>query len=166
MSSLQQLLVVALGASAFFAVPVLAAVPGERPGDAKMTCAEIGAEMEPAAKQMMAGMGDYAGALAPLQERATEKQAEFEQRSALAMACLPATIAGAAFTGAGNVCTGASDKAYELRDKAEAPKRKAEDKRILDGLGSSMAGAEATAATLDRPRIDRLMALAEAKQCN
>jgi hypothetical protein len=144
--------------------PVLAAAPGERPGDSAMSCADIGAELQPAAQQMMAGMGNPSAAYAPWEQRAKDAQKEAALRSAIALACLPANIAMGMATGRTD-CTTASDKAYEMRDKALAPKRAAEDKQAMAALEGQVKGAEATMATLDRPRIERLMALAEAKQC-
>lgn len=159
--------------SRFFAIgPILflaaaATGPGVRPGDDKLTCAEIGAELEPAARQMMAGMGDLGAIRAPMEQRAREGRQEIKERTAIAAGCLAANVAGALATAGmlGNACA-ASDKAYEMRDRARAPQRKVEDARMMAGLEQATANMNAQGSTLDRPRIDRLMALAEAKQCN
>lgn len=143
-------------------VSAIAATPGARPGDDAMTCAMIGREMQPGAMAM-------AGATAPERERITkqvgkrakEGQVEFARRSAQAAACLPGVVAT---MGAVNPCD-AVNAAEDAASAAREPRRAKEDKAMMGDIDAMMANMNRSMAGMDMARMQRLMALAEAKNC-
>jgi len=144
-------------------VSAIAATPGERPGDDDMTCAMIGQELQPGAMAMSGAMAPEAGRVTQqVRKRSGEGQAEFARRSATAAGCAVGAIAT---MGVGDPCA-AINAAEDAAAAAQAPRRAAEDQAMMGDINAMMANMGRSLGSLDQERIQRLMALAEAKNCH
>jgi hypothetical protein len=140
----------------------IAATPGARPGDEAMTCAMIAQELQPGAMVMSGAMApEMARVQKQGNKRAKEGQAEFKRRSATAIGCAAGAIAT---MGAVDPCA-AINAAEDANAAAQAPRRAAEDKAMMGDMNAMMANMNRSMAGMDQARIQRLMALAEAKNC-
>ncbi len=136
-------------------------VPGSTPGDDTMTCQQIGAELAPYAQQMSA-------VFAPLAQTNNELLARSQARMAESASQAAAVSAGALATSADP--TGMSSKAYgqaEVAMQRQAWNRAlAEDKPLMDQARTQTNEAIAQAMPMQaNPRIQRLMQLAQRKNC-
>jgi hypothetical protein len=150
-------------AAALWALPALADdVPGAQPGDAAMTCAQIGAELAPYAQQMMP-------AAAALAQSGQEAIARGQRRQAQAMPeAIGLTAAATAShldpTGAATKGVVAAEQAVQQREWNRAL---AEDKPLYDQMNAQTNAVVEQAAPLQaNPRIQRLMQLAQEKNCH
>lgn len=142
----------------------IAATPGARPGDDKMTCAMIGQELQPGAMAMANNTAGERGRISQATgKRAKEGQADLARRTAIATACLAGNIAT---MGAGDAACSAANAAEDATDAARAPRRAAEDRAMMGDIGAMMAKFQGGMAGMDQARMQRLMALAEAKNCS
>jgi hypothetical protein len=130
-----------------------------RPGDAEMTCEQIGAELAPYAMQMRqsfeaSGMGQDAADAQALMDR---QRAQAAQQAAPSMA---ATIVGSVLPGAGAAAM-AAQIAQQQRAAAEAAP-------IRERMMRNSAAFQADMSTTmrDNPRMQRLMQLAEERNCH
>jgi len=137
-------------------------VPGAQPGDAAMTCAQIGAELAPYAQQMTPSVTALAQTGQELNARNEKRMAEAVPEAAALTAA--ATAATADPTGIASRAVGQAEMATQQRiwDKAIA-----EDKPLADKMNGQMNDVVAQAAPLQaNPRIQRLMQLAQEKNCH
>lgn len=152
-----------LCAAALWTLPALADdVPGAQPGDAAMTCEQIGAELAPYAQQMTP-------AATALGQTGQELIARGERRVAEATPALLALTAAA--TAAAADPTGLSTKpliaAHEAMQRREWNRAVAEDKPLVDQMNAQTNAVVEQAAPLQaNPRIQRLMQLAQEKNCH
>ncbi len=150
-------------AAASWMSPVMAdGVPGAMPGDEAMTCAQIGAELAPYAQQMTP-------AATALGQTGQELIARGERRVAEATPALVALTAAA--TAAAADPTGLSTKpliaAHEAMQRREWNRAIAEDKPLVDQMNAQTNAVVEQAAPLQsNPRIQRLMQLAQDKNCH
>jgi hypothetical protein len=153
----------AISAAALWSVAAIAAdEPGAMPGDESMTCEQIAAELAPYAKQM-------AGVFEPLAQTQKEVVARAQAHVAEAMPEAMAATAGALATSADK--TGMASKVYGQAEAAmqaaQWNRALAEDKPLFDKANRQMNAAVAQAAPLQsNPRIQRLMQLAQQKNCH
>ena len=151
-----------LCAAVLWTLPALADdVPGAQPGDAAMTCAQIGAELAPYAQQMTPAMTGLAQSGQEVIARDQKRMAEAMPEAAALTAA--ATAATADPTGLAGRAVGQAEMATQQRiwDKAVA-----EDKPLADKMNGQMNTVVEQAAPLQaNPRIQRLMQLAQEKNC-
>jgi hypothetical protein len=150
-------------AAAFSILPALADdPPGAKPGDDAMTCAQIAAELQPYAQQMM-------GTVAPL----NQSVAEVEARSARRMA--EGTPEAVAVTGAATASTldptGMSSRAVGQAEIALQQRAwnqaMVEDKPLHEKLNAQMNATAAQGMQMQANlRLQRLMQLAQEKGCH
>jgi len=136
--------------------------PGAMPGDDAMTCAQIGAELAPYAQQMTP-------AATALGQTGQELIARGERRVAEATPALVALTAAA--TAAAADPTGLSTKpliaAHEAMQHREWNRAITEDKPLVDQMNAQTNAVVEQAAPLQaNPRIQRLMQLAQDKNCH
>jgi hypothetical protein len=144
-------------------VSAIAATPGARAGDDQMTCEMIGRELEPGAMGMAKATEPEAGRIAQqTKKRSKEGQVEFKRRSATAIGCAAGAIAT---MGAVDPCA-AINAAEDANAAAQAPRRAAEDRAMMGDVNAMMANINRSMAGMDQARIQRLIALAEAKNCH
>jgi len=137
-------------------------IPGAMPGDDAMTCEQIGAELAPYAQQMTP-------AATALGQTGQELIARGERRVAEATPALVALTAAA--TAASADPTGLSTKpliaAHEAMQQREWNRSIAEDKPLVDQMNAQTNAVVEQAAPLQaNPRIQRLMQLAQDKNCH
>jgi hypothetical protein len=137
-------------------------IPGAKPGDDAMTCEQIGAELAPYAQQM-------APSATALGQTGQELIARGERRVAEATPALVALTAAA--TAAAADPTGLSTKpliaAHEAMQQREWNRSIAEDKPLVDQMNAQTNAVVEQAAPLQaNPRIQRLMQLAQDKNCH
>ena len=151
------LLVLALPVSA------TAQVPGARPGDDAMTCEMIGRELAPGAMAVNRAMAPERGRITQqVKKRSKEGQAEFARRSVTAAGCAAGAIAT---MGMADPCS-AINAAEDAAAAAQAPRRAAEDRAMMGDMNAMMSNMNRSLAGMDQPRMQRLVALAQAKNCH
>lgn len=163
--TLSKTMVVATGicAAMFWRPPARADdVPGAMPGDDAMTCEQIGTELAPYAQQMTP-------AATALGQTGQELIARGERRVAEATPALVALTAAA--TAAAADPTGLSTKpliaAQEAMQQREWNRAITEDKPLVDQMNAQTNAVVEQAAPLQaNPRIQRLMQLAQDKNCH
>jgi hypothetical protein len=144
-------------------VSAIAATPGAQPGDDQMTCAMIGRELQPGAMAMSrATAPETARIEKQVTKRSKEGKAEFARRSATAVGCAAGAIAT---MGMADPCA-AINAAEDANAAAQAPRRAAEDRAMMGDINAMMANMNRSMAGMDQARMQRLMALAEAKNCH
>ena len=152
-----------LCAAALWSLPALADdVPGAQPGDAAMTCAQIGAELAPYAQQMTPAVTGLAQSGQEVIARDQKRMAEAMPEAAALTAA--ATASHADPTGIAGRAVGQAEMATQQRiwDKAVA-----EDKPLADKMNGQMNTVVEQAAPLQaNPRIQHLMQLAQEKNCH
>jgi hypothetical protein len=157
-------LVAVLGALALIlALPVTAEeLPGVKPGDDAMTCAQIAAELAPYAQQM-------SGSVNPLVQTQSELVARGQRQVAEAAPAVASFAAAATAThldptGMSSRALGQAEVGYQ---QAQWNKALAEDKPLMDKenqqLNDMMKQAMAMQANA---RLQRLMQLAQQKNCH
>jgi hypothetical protein len=150
-------------AAALFTIPAIADdVPGAKPGDAAMTCDQIGAELAPYAQQMTPTVTGLAQTGQELNARTQKRMAEAMPEAAALTAA--ATAATADPTGIASRAVGQAEMASQqaIWDKAIA-----EDKPLADKMNTQMNAIVDQSAPLQaNPRIQRLMQLAQEKNCH
>ncbi len=140
----------------------IAATPGARLGDDQMTCAMIGQEMQPGAMAMGGAMAPEAGRITQRGNKlAKEGKVEMAKQTALSAGCVASAIAA---MGIADPCA-AVMAAQEAEEKARAPKRAADAAAMTGDINAMMANMNRSMAGMDMVRMERLMALAEAKNC-
>jgi hypothetical protein len=150
-------------AAALWTLPALADdVPGAMPGDDAMTCEQIGAELAPYAQQMTP-------AATALGQTGQELIARGERRVAEATPALVALSAAA--TAAAADPTGLSTKpliaAQEAMQHREWNRAIAEDKPLVDQMNAQTNAVVAQGMSIQSdPRVQRLMQLAQDKNCH
>src|SRR5512135_2206328 len=152
-----------LCAAALWTLPALADdVPGAQPGDAAMTCEQIGAELAPYAQQMTPAVTGLAQTGQELNARNQKRLAEAMPEDAALTAA--ATAAAADPTGTAGSAGGQSEMALQQRIANQALP---EDKPLADKMNPQMNAVVEQAAPLQaNPRIQRLMQLAQDKNCH
>lgn len=152
-----------LCAAALWTLPALADdVPGAQPGDAAMTCEQIGAELAPYAQQMTPAVTGLAQTGQELNARNQKRLAEAMPEAAALTAA--ATAAAADPTGIAGRAVGQSEMALQQRIANQAL---AEDKPLADKMNGQMNTVVEQSAPLQaNPRIQRLMQLAQEKNCH
>lgn len=154
-----------LFASLIVTLPVsaIATTPGARAGDEQMTCEMIGRELQPGAMSMAQATAPEAGRInQQTKKRSEEGQVEFKRRSATAIGCAAGAIAT---MGAVDPCA-AINAAEDANAAAQAPRRAAEDRAMMGDVNAMMANINRSMAGMDQARMQRLIALAEAKNCH
>jgi len=157
-----------LWAAGLFAValwisPVLADdTPGVMPGDGAMTCAQIGAELAPYAQQMMPSVAALSQTQSELTARGQRRVAEATPEAAALTAA--ATASHLDPTGLASRGVGVAEQGMQQREWNRAL---AEDKPLTDKANAQMNTVVEQAAPLQaNPRIQRLMQLAQDKNCH
>jgi len=152
-----------LCAAALWMLPVLADdVPGAMPGDDAMTCAQIGAELAPYAQQMTPTVSALAQTGQELNARNQQRMTEAMPEAAALTAA--ATASHLDPTGLASRAVGQAEMSTQQRiwDKALA-----EDKPLADKMNAQTNAVVEQAAPLQaNPRIQRLMQLAQDKNCH
>ena len=150
-------------AAALWMLPAVADdVPGAKPGDAAMTCDQIGAELAPYAQQMTPTVAGLAQTGQELNARNQKRLAEAMPEAAALTAA--ATAAAADPTGIAGRAVGQAEMAMQERIANQAL---AEDKPLADKMNAQMNAVVDQAAPLQaNPRIQRLMQLAQEKNCH
>jgi hypothetical protein len=144
-------------------VSAIADTPGARPGDETMTCEMIGRELQPGAMAMNRAMAPEAGRIAQqANKRSKEGKAEFARRSVTAAGCAAGAIAT---MGMADPCR-AVNAAEDAAAARQAPRRAAEDRAMMGDMDAMMANMNRSMAGMDQARMQRLVALAEAKNCH
>lgn len=144
---------------------------GARPGDEAMTCQKIGLEMQgrmQGAKQMGADMKDSGGAA--LREIRKIRQEAMASAAPAAAATTAADIAATMAEAAGIPGAGLASQAVATANAAAQARRAEVYEQRMRPLVDRMAGdVQANQATIQQiasdPRLQRLSALAEAKNC-
>lgn len=140
-----------------------AQIPGARPGDDAMTCEMIGRELAPGAMAVNRATAPERGRITQqVKKRKKEGDVEFARRSATAAGCAAGAIAT---MGMGNPCS-AINAAEDAAAAAQAPRRAAEDRAMTGDLNAMMANMNRSLAGMDQSRMQRLVALAQAKNCH
>jgi hypothetical protein len=150
-------------AAALWNSPVMAdGVPGAMPGDEAMTCQQIAAELAPYAQQMMpaaAALNQTQGELlAHSQRRMSEAMPEVAGLTAAA------TAAHADPTGLASRGVVAAEQSLQQREWNRAL---AEDKPLHDQMTAQTNAVVAQGMSIQsNPRVQRLMQLAQQKNCH
>lgn len=137
-------------------------VPGAKPGDAAMTCEQIGAELAPYAQQMMP-------AATALGQTGQDVIARGQRRQASAM---PEVVGlSAAATASHLDPTGAASKGVAVAEQAaqqrEWNQALAEDKPLYGQMNAQTNAVVAQGMSIgSSPRVQRLMQLAQEKNCH
>jgi len=136
--------------------------PGAKPGDEAMSCAQIGAELAPYTQQMAPTVTDLAQTGQELNARAQKRLAEAMPEAAALTAA--ATAAAADPTGLASKAVGQAEMASQQRIWDQSV---AEDKPLADKMNAQMNAVVDQSAPLQaNPRIQRLMQLAQEKNCH
>jgi hypothetical protein len=155
-----------LGAAALVVslpVSAIATTPGARPGDDDMTCAMIGQELQPGATALSGAMAPDAGRVSQRASKlAREGKAEMARQSAISASCVAGSIAT---MGIADPCA-AVMAAQEAEERARAPQRAADAAAMTGDINAMMANMSRSLGGMDQARMQRLMALAEAKNCH
>jgi hypothetical protein len=136
-------------------------IPGARPGDEAMTCAQIAAELAPYAQQMTGTMSPLAQTQQELMQRMNQRQAE--ATTAAAALTAGATASTADPTGLASKNFGQAEAAIQKQmwDRAAA-----EDKPLQDQYNQQVGAVAAQGQQLQQnARIQRLMQLVQQKNC-
>jgi hypothetical protein len=137
-------------------------VPGAMPGDEAMTCQQIGAELAPYAQQMMPSA-------AALNQTEAELLARSQRRTAEAMPEVVGLTAAATAshldpTGSASKGVAAAEQGLQQREWNRAL---AEDKPLHDQMNAQTNAVVAQGTAIEsNPRVQRLMQLAEQKNCH
>jgi hypothetical protein len=132
------------------------AAQGARPGDDQMTCAQIGAELQPYTAQITPVATDLGAQAQAIQKKGEERRAQ-------AMAQAPVNMAAAA---AASLLPGggAIAQAQMAAQYAQAQRQAAEDKPMVDKFNATAGQLSVAAAPMmSDPRVQRLMQLADQK---